>query len=108
MNTPAGFQRDENGWFIVAAPTDDRDYSIDWTLLLASLGSIPVDQIVTSAWNLPVGVTLGAVSVNNPTNVMTAWITTPTAGTYFVSNTVVTRDNREFTRGFRLIVAEQI
>lgn len=108
MNTPNGFQRDENGWFIVAAPGDDRDYSISWRDLLASLGSIPVDQIYLSNWNLPAGVTLGAVSVNNPTNINTAWITTPTPGTYFVSNTIVTRDNRDFTRGFRLIVAENI
>lgn len=103
-NQAHGFQQDEEGWFIRAAPTDDRDYSIDWTLLLASLVGTPVDQITLSNWNVPVGVTLGAVSTNNPTNINTAWLTTPVAGTFFISNSIVTRDNRDFTRGFRLIV----
>lgn len=108
MNQPNGFQRDEQGWFIVSAPGDDRDYGIDWTQLLASLPGLPVDQVASSSWTIPPGLTLGRTTVNVPVNVNTAWITSPTIGIFFVSNTIITTAGRDFTRGFRLIVAENI
>lgn len=104
----SGFVLDSQGWFITVAPGEDRDYSLDWTDFLASLGSVPVDILIRSAWTLPAGVTAGPASFNPATNITTQWIASPTIGEYFILNTVTTVNGRIFPRGFRLIVAENI
>lgn len=107
----SGFQVDAQGPYIETAPDtgsggDDRDYSFDWTNVLATLGPTPPDTIATSTWNVPTPNVEGASALSNP--ITTVWITSPTIGEYFVSNTIVTVGGRKFTRGFRLIVTEGI
>jgi len=102
----SGFLVDAQGPYIYTAPTDDRDYSFDWTNVLATLGPTPPDTIATSAWLVPTPNIEGATAVANP--ITTVWITSPTIGEYYVSNTIVTAGGRSFTRTFRLIISENI
>lgn len=104
----SGFMIDAQGPYIQSAPTDDRDYSLDWTKVLASAAT-PTDTIATSAWSVPAdsGLTLGAEDIAG--NVTTVWITCgSTLGEFFVSNTVVSTAGRSWTRGFRLQVIENL
>jgi hypothetical protein len=96
------------GPYIVVAPGDFRDYSLDWTNFLAALPGLPVDQIKTSTWSVPTPNVASLPTANIPTNVTTTWISTPTVGTYVVVNTIITTGGRDFSRSFRLIVAENI
>jgi hypothetical protein len=106
----SGFLFDAQGPYIVSSPggasPDDRDYSIDWTQVLALLGPTPPDTIASNVWNIPTGVTLDSSATLG--NVTTCWLTTPTIGTYYISNTMTTVGGRTFTRGFRLIITENI
>ena len=96
----SGFQYDGNGPFIVSAPSDIRDYSIDWTALLAS-----GETIASASFVVPTGLVAGALTVTG--NVTAQRITSPNVGSYFVTGQIITSTGEEFNRGFRLNVATQ-
>jgi|HubBroStandDraft_3_1064219.scaffolds.fasta_scaffold278763_2 hypothetical protein len=106
------FIQDAQGWYIVVAPGEFRDYSLDWTDFLAGLpavpGMSPLDQIARSTWSVPAPNVASSPATNIPTNVTTTWISSPTIGTYFILNTIYTVGGRIEPRGFRLIVTENI
>ena len=97
----SGFLVDASGPYIVSAPGDNRDYSLDWTNLL-----VVSETIHSVAWTVPAGVILGSTLTAG--NITTAWLQTLTIGSYFILATMTTNEGREFNRGFRLDVTENI
>jgi hypothetical protein len=106
LSLPAGFVVDAQGPYIITAPTDDRDYSLDWTNVIATLGPTPPDTIATSTWNVFAPNVEGTTAQAGA--ITTVWITSPAIGEYYVSNTIVTAGGRTFTRGFRLFVSANV
>ncbi len=94
----SGFIKDSQGWFIVSAPGDVRNYSIEWEMLLDD-----TEHLTSSIWTLPTGVSKGTEALLG-FSVTTCQITTQKTGTYKVSNTVMTSTGQTFTRGFRIVV----
>ena len=95
----SGFQYDRNGPFIIVAVNDNRDYSIDWTALMDVPNS---ETIATSGFSADPALILGANYVQG--FVTTQWISSPTAGSYWVTGTITTNNGREFNRSFRMTV----
>lgn len=94
----SGFIKDSQGWFIVSAPGDVRNYSIEWEMILDD-----TEHLTSSSWTLSTGVskrTEGLLGFS----VTTCQVSTQKAGTYKVSNTVTTSAGQTFTRGFRIVV----
>jgi hypothetical protein len=84
-------------------PSDNLDYSIDWTDQLA-LPSTP-DTIATVAWTVPAGLTAGAQY--HASGIATTWLSGGTAGTeYVVACRITTSAGRVIERSARLAVRE--
>ena len=97
----SGFQSDSRGMYIISAPGDIRDYSMDWTSLLAA-----GESIASASYVVPTGLVAGALSTQG--NVTTQRITSPNVGTFFVTGTIITSTGEEFNRTFRLTVTSNI
>lgn len=77
-------------------PDEVLDFSIDWNLELASLGS-PEDAISTSTWTVPSGITEGAKAIN--AGFTTIFLSGGTAGqTYIIHNQITTTSLRVYER----------
>jgi hypothetical protein len=97
----SGFQSDSRGMYIISAPNDIRDYSMDWTSLLAT-----GETIATASFVVPTGLVAGSLTTVG--NITTQRITSPTVGTFYVTGTIITSTGEEFNRTFRLIVTSNI
>jgi len=76
------------------------DYGVDWADWLGS------DQISSSAWEVPAGITLSA-SENDATSAK-AWLAGGTVGgDYAVRNRIVTNAGRTAERSFRVRIVER-
>jgi hypothetical protein len=94
----SGFLSDSAGPYVTSSPSDNRDYSFDWSLVLQS-----GENISTSTWAATAGVTVGATTFTG--SVTTAWVSGGSSGTtYTVTNTMTTSQGRTLARAFRLIV----
>ena len=98
----SGFSADAAGPFIVSAPGDNRDYSLDWTALVQE-----GETLSASDWSVAHGLVLGAVAVTGL--VTTQWLSGGGDGMdYRVTNTVTTSQGRVFKRSFRVLVRSGI
>jgi hypothetical protein len=81
-------------------PNAVLDYTVDWTRWLAG------DQIATSQWLVPTGVTKMADS--KTTSSATVWLSGGTAGqSYTVTNRITTTGGRTEDRSFTIRVEER-
>jgi|ERR1700739_594035 len=98
----SGFQTDVFGPFIESNPSDNRDYSFDWSSILQQ-----DETISTSNWTVPAPLVAGAKAIN--ATVTTQWISGGVDQcTYRISNTIVTNQGRMLERSFRLVVQASI
>jgi hypothetical protein len=83
-------------------PDEVLDFSIDWNLELASLGS-PEDTISASVWTVPTGITEGANAIN--AGFTTVFLSGGTAGeTYIIHNQITTDSLRVYERSIAVQV----
>ena len=85
-------------------PSDIRDYSFDWTRVLATAD--PDDTIATSTWTIPAGLTKDSEA--NTTTTTRVWVRGGTAGeNYTVTNRVTTAGGRTLERSALLPVRDR-
>jgi len=81
-------------------PNAVLDYAIDWTRWLAG------DQITTSEWLLPAGLT--KIADTKTASSTTVWLSGGTAGqSYIVTNRITTSGGRTEDRSFTIRVEER-
>ena len=96
----SAFATDARGLRVLQDPSDNLDYTFDWTDWLAG------DTIVTSSWVVTAGLTEGA-NVNTTTSA-TVWLSGGTAGTsYVATNTIITAAARTANRSFNIDVVDR-
>ncbi len=96
----SAFATDARGLRVLQDPSDNLDYTIDWTDWLGG------DTIVTSSWVVTAGLTEGANA--NTTTSATVWLTGGTAGTsYVATNTIITAAARTANRSFNIDVVDR-
>lgn len=81
-------------------PDDDLDYTINWATWLGA------DTIVSSVWDVPVGLTSHTPS--NSTTAATIWLSGGTVGErYFVNNRIVTTAGRAVEDSFSVRIKDK-
>lgn len=87
-------------------PDEVLDYSINWGLDdEGNPGRLPVadDQIATSTWDVPIGITKDSATFSSITNVATIWLSGGTLGeTYVLTNHIVSTDGRSMDQSVRI------
>jgi len=96
----SAFATDDRGQRVLQDPSDNLDYTFDWTDWLAG------DTIATSSWTAAAGLTEGVNA--NTTTTATVWLSGGTAGvSYVVTNTVTTAGGRTASRSFYVDIVER-
>lgn len=79
-------------------PDAKLDYTVDWSDWLAA-----GDEIATSSWIIPAGLTQASPSPSHDGSKATVWISGGTAGqVYIVTNRITTTGGRTEDRSFAL------
>ena len=96
----SAFATDARGLRVLQDPSDNLDYTFDWTDWLGG------DTIVASSWVVTAGLNEGANA--NTTTSATVWLSGGTAGTsYVATNTIITAAARTANRSFNIDVVDR-